>query len=92
MLSKAFDFMNEHFNVLILVGLFVGAGFILLHVVHHTQDQTVLNWLEHVSDQILAALLGMMTGYRMAMAGQQPPASPAPTVPVSNPPQPTGVK
>lgn len=59
------QFIDEHFNVLILVLLFIGAGSVLLHVVHHAQDQTVVNWLEHVSDQILAALLGMMTGYRL---------------------------
>jgi hypothetical protein len=83
------DFLNEHFNVLILVFLFVGAGAVLLHVVHHTQDQVTLNWLEHVSDQILAALLGMMTGYRIAQATNPTPPPPLPS-PISpaEPPKP----
>lgn len=65
------EFIGEHFNVLILVFLFIGTGSVLIHIIHHSSDQSVLNWIEHVSDQILAALLGMMTGYRMAN-GHQP--------------------
>lgn len=56
------EFIDEHFNVLILVGLLLTSGGVFLHVIHHSQDSTTLNWIEHVSDQILAALLGMMVG------------------------------
>ena len=80
------QFVDEHFNVLVLVTLFLCAGGVLLHVVHHTQDQATLNWLEHVSDQILAALLGMMTGYRLAQAANgKPPTNGTPPTPPEAP-------
>lgn len=56
------EFIDEHFNVIILVGLLLAGGGVFLHVIHHSQDTAALNWIEHVSDQILAALLGMMVG------------------------------
>ena len=56
------EFIDTHFNVLVLVGLLLCGGMAFLHIIHHSTDTTALNWIEHVSDQILAALLGMMVG------------------------------
>lgn len=78
------DFINEHFNVLTLVILFLAVLAILFHAMHHSVDAPTLNWLEHIADQIIAALLGMMTGYRLAMATNgngQPPVPPPPSPP-----------
>lgn len=67
------EFIDTHFNVLILVGLFIAGGGVFLHVIHHSADTTALNWIEHVSDQILAALLGMMVGKAVTNGNGAPP-------------------
>lgn len=80
------DFIDTHFNVLVLVTLFLIFAGVFLHVIHHSTDTTALNWTEHVADQILAALLGMMVGRVMNNGNGAPPAPPP------NPPSPpTGV-
>lgn len=56
------QFIDEHFNVIVLVVLLIIGWALFIHVIHHTSDSPVLNWLEHQSDQVLAALLGMMVG------------------------------
>ena len=81
------EFIDEHFNVLVLVGLFLSFAGIFLHVIHHSGDSTALNWTEHVADQILAALLGMMVG-RVTSGGVGGSGNGSPPASSPNPPSP----
>jgi succinate dehydrogenase hydrophobic anchor subunit len=77
------QFIDEHFTAIVLVLLFLTVLAVFFHAMHDPKDASALNWLEHMDDQILAALLGFLTGYKVGVAAgtskqaELPPAPPA---------------
>ena len=59
------EFLKTHFDKLLLSSLFLAAMVLFLHTIHHTQDVSVVNWLQNTIGQILAALLTLMVGRSM---------------------------
>jgi membrane protein implicated in regulation of membrane protease activity len=59
------EFMNSHFEKLLLSGLFLIAFGMTVHAMHYSIDASARAWLEQTTGQIIAALLTLMVGSRM---------------------------
>jgi len=60
-------FIDRHFEKLLLSLLFIATLAIFLHAIHAKDvDPATINWLQNTVGQILAALLALMVGTRLA--------------------------
>ena len=56
------DFLAEHFDKLLLTGLFLVLVGIVVHMTHDGRDVAALNWAREQASLIIGALLGLITG------------------------------
>lgn len=54
--------LHQHFDKLLLVGLFVYMTLVLLHMSHDSMDAADVSWAREQSNLIIGALLGLITG------------------------------
>ena len=59
------DFLDAHFDKLLLVILFFVLLMVLLHMAHDGGDAADVGWAREEANLIIGALLGLVTGARM---------------------------
>ena len=78
----------EEIDKIVLVCLYAGNCFLVLHISHDGKDEELILWAREASGTILGALLGLITGHALATRATaitrtgQPPQSggPPPTI------------
>ena len=55
------DFLAEHFDKLLLTGLFLVLVGIVVHMTHDGRDVAALNWAREQASIIIGSLLGLIT-------------------------------
>jgi hypothetical protein len=63
---KFLDYINEHFNVLLVTLVMVILLALTLHVIHDGRDTTSIQWFENLTGQFASALLTLLVANRMA--------------------------
>lgn len=69
MIAKLLDFLNEHFNVLLVFLVLVLSLSITLHVIHHGADATAVQWFENLTGQFASALLTLLVANKVMGGG-----------------------
>lgn len=71
-------FLNDHWEKLSLIGLFIFLVFVNLHVIHHG-DADSREWSQTIASQVLSALLGFSAGKIAGRSSElpKPPEPPA---------------
>jgi hypothetical protein len=63
--DETWDFVVEHFAILLLFWMAVGLMFYVLHIAHHDADRELLSWSREVTAGVMGALLGLLTGAKV---------------------------
>ena len=62
------DFIKTNFDKLLLTTIFCVALGVTVHVMHHAAvDAGSIQWVENITSQVVAALLTLMVGNRLAV-------------------------
>lgn len=59
-------FIQENFDKLLLVFVFLSCVVLVVHLVHDSRDQELVLWGREIADTVLGALLGLITGHALA--------------------------
>lgn len=59
-------FIIQQFDKLLLTGLLLLFTAVMLHVIHNAGDAKALDWAANAFSALLGALLGLITGARLA--------------------------
>jgi hypothetical protein len=59
-------FVQENFDKLLLVFVFLACIVLVVHLVHDARDQELVLWGREIADTVLGALLGLITGHALA--------------------------
>lgn len=66
------EFLERHFNTILLALMGLGAWFGTLHLMHvKGMDMTNIAWAREQTSTILGGLLGLLTGYKVGVAAGQ---------------------
>ena len=70
------DFLEEHFNALLITGLILVFVSLTLHIIHDTKDVGALQWVENLTGQFVSALLTLLVAKRITNGQDKPPTPP----------------
>jgi hypothetical protein len=76
-------FFRDNFDKILLVMLYGSLLFIVFHMAHEKVDPNHISWVREEAGTVIGALLGLITGAKLAAGRQDPPP---PQVPPPPPP------
>ena len=62
LLIQFLDFICDHFDKLLLTGIFLILVMLVVHMSHDQADAGAVNWAREAAGTVLGGLLGLITG------------------------------
>lgn len=63
------DFVNEHFNVILVFLVLIISLSLTLHVIHDGGDSSAIQWFENLTGQFASALLTLLVANKVMGGG-----------------------
>lgn len=67
------QWFRQNFDKILLAVLWIGALLFTLHMMHDSMDKDNVAWGREAAGTVLGALLGLITGSRLALSKNQDP-------------------